>query len=211
MQIVGRLESIQVGTPRTYDVGSPQEWTTGFFKQPVAGPVEVETESLQGDGQADRRHHGGPDKAVLAYVADHYSSWQSELGDTTIPFGGFGENLSVTGLDEDSVCLGDVWKLGDVVLQVSQPRQPCWKLGRRWHYPRLPKQVVQTGRTGWYLRVLRTGTIAGRIDIELEQRPRPAWTIRRCNDVFYNGSLEEKQRLAAVPELAHAWRDQLGT
>lgn len=118
------LESIQVSLPRQYgqeEVADPMDrpWTTGFFKEPVAGAVRLRATNLEGDGQADLDHLGGPDKAVLAYSAEHYPDWRQSLGKPSLPFGAFGENLTVSGLAEAGVCIGDTWQVGDeVVLQV---------------------------------------------------------------------------------------------
>ena len=153
--LAGKLLSIQVATPETIR-DHEGEWKTAFFKRPVTGPQTVEKLGIAGDGQADRKHHGGIDKAVLAYAASHYATWKDELKIEFIA-GGFGENLTIEVWDETSVCVGDQFRIGDVTLEVSQPRQPCWKLGRRWSEKTLPKQVIQNGRTGWYFRVLQTG------------------------------------------------------
>lgn len=228
MVTCGAIVSINVGLPREYDsaatddpdafVESPPPadkfrgpWITGFFKQPVAGPVVVHLTNLSGDGQADRRVHGGPDKAVLAYAADHYPVWRLELGEPGLSFGAFGENLSIADVTERDVCIGDVWIAGDVRLQVSQPRQPCWKLARRWHRPDLPRRVVQTNRTGWYFRVLQTGVIEAGQAISLSERPHEAWTVERCNDAMYRqaASRAELMELMSLPELSDAWKHDL--
>jgi len=153
------LCSIQVAVPRSYgreDAADEhdQPWTTGFYKTPVEGSVFVATMNLAGDGQADLKNHGGADKAVLAYSADHYPQWRDELRIPEMPHGAFGENLTISGLSEKSVCIGDIFRIGKVTFQVSQPRQPCWKLARRWRMHELVRFVVHNGRSGWYLRVL---------------------------------------------------------
>ena len=136
-----RLVSIQVGTPRT--VGTPgaenrmeREFTSAIWKSCVAGPIHAGTLGLVGDAVFDTRHHGGPDQAVLMYSAAHYRLWEQELGRTVQP-GDFGENLTVEGLDEDTVCIGDVYQVGPVRLEVSHPRQPCSTLARRHQLPDL--------------------------------------------------------------------------
>jgi MOSC domain-containing protein YiiM len=185
-------------------------WTTGFFKSPVEGPVAVGTTNLDGDGQADLENHGGVDKAVLAYSADHYSKWRRELG-MDMPHGAFGENLTIAGLDEGSVHIGDVFGIGDAELEVSQPRQPCWKLARRWRMHELPGLVVQNGRSGWYLRVLKPGRIARQMSVTLLQRPNPQWSIARANEILYRGKNDSvlTRRLADVPRLADSWVKEL--
>lgn len=185
------LASIQVGLPLQLGEESALDpmdrpWTTGFYKQPVFGPVRLESTNLEGDGQADLVHHGGPDKAVLAYSADHYAYWRQTLNDPKLPWGAFGENFTVQGLTEADVCIGDSWKIGDeVTLQVSQPRQPCWKLARRWKIKTLAWQVQQTGRTGWYLRVVTEGIVAADMPLTLVERRQSQWTVERANRVMH--------------------------
>src|SRR5690606_10003442 len=144
-----------------------------------------ERTGLVGDAQADRQNHGGIDKAVLAYAAGHYTDWQRELPQHAWQPGGFGENLTIDGLDESQVCLADVYRIGDVLLEVSQPRQPCWKLCLRWNQPDLARRVVATARSGWYLRVKQTGTMSAGLPVELVERPLPDWTIERAARLMY--------------------------
>lgn len=208
--------SIQVGQPQTIDDGlrsgtGPPTWTTAFFKQPVSGPQRFRLLNIDGDGQADLGVHGGADKAVLCYAAAHYPLWNAELPDRTLSYGAFGENLTIAGLSEDEVCIGDEYQLGTVRLQVSQPRQPCWKLARRWNQPDLPKRVVQTGRSGWYVRVLEEGTAEPGDALECTRRPHPEFSITRCNRALYdsNTPLDERAAIAALPELSAAWKRDL--
>lgn len=210
------LRSIQVGRPRwhgTLGATDPFDrlYRTAFFKTPVAGPVRVSATNLDGDGQADLENHGGPDKAVLAYAADHYPGWRAELGVPDLPFGAFGENLTVAGVAEADVCIGDVWRIGSAVFAVSQPRQPCWKLARRWRIKDLPARVVATGRSGWYFRVVQEGEVEAGQPAELADRPNPAWTVQRANRVMYFGKQDaaEAAALAAVPGLSASWREEL--
>lgn len=211
------LASIQVGLPRpcgTDGAADPMDrpWTTGFWKQPVVGLVRLGVTNLEGDGQADLVHHGGPDKAVLAYSADHYVAWRGELGLPDLPFGAFGENFTIEGLTEADVCLGDTWIVGNETrVQVSQPRQPCWKLARRWRIKDLALQVQETGRTGWYLRVLTEGVVAAGMPLRLVARPHPAWPVARANRVMHRDKddLRSAAALAAVPTLAASWKTTL--
>jgi MOSC domain-containing protein YiiM len=211
------LLSVQIGQPRTHGregAADPmdQPWTSGFFKAPVAGPVHVGRTNVAGDGQADLHNHGGPDKAVLAYAAAHYDGWRRELNLPDMPYGGFGENFSVSGLTEPDVCVGDTYRIGDVVLvQVSQPRQPCWKLGRRWRLEDLPRRVIENGRSGWYFRVLQEGVVESGMPIVLQDRPHPEWTIARANDVLYRGKDDPRATLALAqcPLLSLGWRNHL--
>lgn len=211
------LASIQVGLPLHLGEKSAVDpmdrpWTTGFYKQSVFGPVRLGSMNLAGDGQADLVHHGGSDKAVLAYSADHYAYWRQALNDPKLPPGGFGENFTVTGLTEADVCIGDIWKIGDeVTLQISQPRQPCWKLARRWKIKTLALQVQQTGKTGWYFRVATEGIVAAGMPLTLVERHQPQWTVERANRVMHldKDDLRAAAELAAVPTLAESWQTTL--
>jgi MOSC domain-containing protein YiiM len=209
-----RLLSIQVAKPAIYgrqDAADPHDrlWRTAYFKMPVSGPIFASQTGLAGDGQADLENHGGIDKAVLAYSAEHYPTWRQELHISDMPYGGFGENLTIAGQDETSVCIGDVWQCGTVVFEVSQPRQPCWKTSRRWRRDDLSRRVIATGRSGWYLRVLTEGDIAAGLDLTLVRRVHPQWTVARANEIFHHrrDNLAAAQELAQLPELSLSWRE----
>ena len=197
-----RLLSVQVGVPRSHGTkgaADPMDrpWRTAFFKEPVEGPVRLGRLGLEGDGQADPRYHGGPEKAVLAYAASHYPLWLAELG-IEMPHGGFGENFTVAGQDERTVCLGDVYAVGEARVQVSQPRGPCWKIARRWRRKDLAARVQENGRTGWYLRVLREGTVEAGVEMEMLERAHPEWSVARVNAILFAKPLDP----AALLELA---------
>lgn len=212
-----RVVAVSVGLPRARGTEGAQEpmdrpWTSGIVKDRVRGPVRVSRTNLAGDGQADLTVHGGPDKAVLAYAAAHYPGWREALGIAELAPGGFGENLTVEGLDEESVCLGDVWRVGGAVLEVSQPRQPCWKLARRWRIPDLALRVQESGRGGWYLRVLTEGDVSEGDAVERLRRPLPQWTIARLNDAMHvrKDDLALARELADLEPLAESWRRAFG-
>jgi MOSC domain-containing protein YiiM len=214
---VSIIISIQIGRATDYvdnraTDGHARRWTTAFFKTPVAGAVHVGPLSAAGDEQADRINHGGPDKAVLAYSADHYPYWRAHLSLPDMPYGGFGENLTLDSLAEDSVCIGDTWRAGGVLLQVTQPRQPCWKMSRRWQIADLARQVIANGKCGWYLRVLEPGELSAGAAIELVARPHPAWTVARASDLMHHrkAALGQAAELASLPELSAAWQLSLG-
>jgi MOSC domain-containing protein YiiM len=204
------LLSVCVGIPESLGVEGAaawhdEPWTTGIFKAPVDGPVFARADGIDGDGQADRSAHGGPDKAICAYSAEHYPSWRDVTGLGEISWGAFGENFTVGGLTEDSVCIGDVWAVAGVVVQVSQPRQPCWKLARKWRIRTLTDQVVTSGRTGWYFRVLREGIVAAGAPLSLVERPHPAWTIAAANGVMHRG-VGDIGALASLEPLSQSWK-----
>ena len=211
---VARLLSVQVGLPAQRGIvgaSDPMEsaWSSAIFKEPVDGPIRLRLTNLAGDGQADLTVHGGPEKAVLAYSGDHYPAWRADLGVDEMGPGAFGENFTVTGLAEGDVCIGDTFAIGGARVQVSQPRAPCWKLARKWRLPDLPKRVAQTGRTGWYFRVLREGLVESSQLLELVERPHPRFTIARVNAAAYGSSEEDGSlapELAACPLLSLGWR-----
>ncbi|GLG02304.1 MOSC domain-containing protein [Alicyclobacillus hesperidum subsp. aegles] len=208
-----RIVSMQVGMPKRYQTGAGgigegnHEWYSAFGKQPVEGQRYVHAHNIDGDGQADLKNHGGPDKAVLCYAASHYPRWHAELG-RRLPYGGFGENFTIAGLDETTVCIGDVFQAGTATFQVSQMRGPCWKISAHWGIPELLDRVKATGRTGWYLRVLEEGYVEPGQSFCLVERSHPKWTIARVNDVC-EGRLVETDAvrdLLDVAELSSAAR-----
>jgi MOSC domain-containing protein YiiM/ferredoxin-NADP reductase len=205
-----RLEGIFVG--RSASLG-PGKVASAFVKNSVEGPVTVGRSGLPGDEQADLRVHGGPDMAIYVYPREHYSLWCAEFPEHSALWraGGLGENLSLHGWDETVVCIGDTVRLGSTLLQVTRPRKPCFKLALRFNDLRLPRRLVETGRCGWYFRVLETGVIAPGDDLELVDRTHPAWTIRRVNDISVcpNPDTGELAELAAIPSLAANWRMQV--
>jgi len=215
-----RILSIQVGKPQK--LGSPgaadpfdKPWTTGYGKQRAAGPVRCGRLNLEGDGQYDKKWHGGPEMALLAYSADHYARWAAEPGGSGLGPGAFAENLTVEGADEESVCIGDIWEIGGgsapVRVQVSEPRKPCNNISRFHHRKDLLAQTIETGRFGWYLRVLREGVLEAGMEVRLLERPQPAWTVARAMEARRRLSKapEEARALAAVPELGADWREIL--
>jgi MOSC domain-containing protein YiiM len=208
-----RLVSIQVGMPRDFGrEGTPDPldapWRSAIVKGPVSGPIRLGHEGLAGDGHADGSNHGGPDKAVLAYGAEHYDRWRAELGLADLAPGGFGENLTIAGVDEAGVALGDLIAIGPARLRVTQPRLPCWKLARRWRLEDLPARVKATGRSGWYLRVVEEGTIEPGLEVVVLERPCPEWTIERVARLRSERAERrvEAAELAACPYLADSWR-----
>jgi MOSC domain-containing protein YiiM len=202
------LESLNVGLPTR--VASAKPWTSGIYKSAVFGRVRLSLENLAGDGQADLTVHGGPDKAVCVYAVGHYPLWREELGVHECGPGWFGENFSVDSQNETDVAVGDTYRVGTAVVQVSQPRAPCSKLGRRWNRLDMPKLVVESGRTGWYLRVIETGEVERGDTLTLIERPFPKWTIEAVNDVAYSrggvADVEAARQLSDCSALAEAWR-----
>jgi MOSC domain-containing protein YiiM len=206
--VTPRLSSLNIGRPTHFDAADP--WTSGIYKSPVEGTLRLALENLAGDGQADLMVHGGRDKAVCVYSMNHYPLWREELGVPECGPGWFGENFSVEGHTETQVAVGDTYRIGTAVVQISQPRAPCWKLGRRWNRLDMPKRVVESGRTGWYLRVLETGDVVCGDALTLLERPFPRFTIDAINAVKHGRGgtavLDAARELANCPALAEAWR-----
>jgi MOSC domain-containing protein YiiM len=208
------LESVNVGQPR---VESPEgalddkPMTSAIWKEPVTGPAWLDSGGLHGDRVADTRHHGGPWRALLMYSGDHYPRWRQEWNRRDVGPGGFGENFTVRGLQEATVCLGDRFEVGETLIEVTSPRAPCWKLARRHRVPDLVQVVKANHRHGWYLRVLRPGWVEAGQPVVLVDRPYPQWTVERAGFVRWGSDvpLEETRLLAQCPALLPDWREKL--
>jgi MOSC domain-containing protein YiiM len=212
MNQIATLQTIQIGTPHRYRLPSADEtrarfWETSFFRDPSAARRWLSTTRLEGNAQADTKNHGSPDQAVLMYAAAHYPIWQAEFGRPEIGPGGFGENFTVAGLAEDTACIGDVYAIGEARVQVTGPRYPCTKINRRWGIPTLLARVAETGRTGWYLRVLSEGWVEPGLPIALLDRPHPEVTIALVNDFGHsrNRDVAWAKEVAACPLLGDWW------
>jgi MOSC domain-containing protein YiiM len=185
----------------------PRGVPSGIDKQPVGGSQKVTRLGLAGDHQGDRRHHGGPEKALHHYPRDHYAAWLEDGVVADAP--GFGENISTLGMTEADICIGDIYRLGSSLLQVSQGRQPCWRLNARFGRDDMAFLVQKSGRTGWYYRVLEEGTVSPGDPLVLEQRPQPQWPLARIIELLYTKTLDMEAlgTLAELPELAASWRE----
>jgi MOSC domain-containing protein YiiM len=171
-----KLISINVALPRTVTrQGKPV--TTGIFKEPVSGPVILRRLNLEGDRQADLSVHGGADKAVYVYPAEHYDYWREELPGAPLSWGAFGENFTSVGLLEDEVNIGDRFRIGGAEVMVTQPRLPCYKLGVKFGRADMVKRFLASRRTGFYLAVLKEGEVTAGDAIELLQRDENGVTV----------------------------------
>jgi MOSC domain-containing protein YiiM len=166
---LGTVESVNVGLPREVAVGDHLV-LTAIWKEPVEGRVPVAGVNLRGDDQADREVHGGPDKAVYAYAADDIEWWEAELG-TTLGSAPFGENLTVRGMPVSGAVIGERWAVGSALLEVAQPRLPCFKLGLRMGDRLFPKRFAAAGRPGAYLRIVEEGDVGANDRVEVVARP----------------------------------------
>lgn len=203
------LVSVQTG--KVAPLG-PEQVPSGFVKRPTDAAVAVGTLGLAGDAQADLSVHGGPDKAVYGYAMAHYRAWADELPRHADKFvaGGMGENFTIAGLDESGICVGDVHRIGSALLQVCQPRRPCFKLGLYYDDDRMPPRMVKSGRSGWYYRVLQPGEAGAGDAVILHDRPHPDFAFVRLLQIVSHGGAtrDELQRMASMPGLARQWRDK---
>lgn len=206
-----RIDAVLTGQAVAF--GSKGE-PSAIAKKPVTDVLSVGLLGLLGDEQGDLIHHGGIDKAVHHYPRDHYPFWKGELGDHPLldKVGAFGENISTLGLKEDAICIGDRFRLGSAIVEVSQGRQPCWKLGHRFGNAMVPSQMVSSGKSGWYYRVIKPGVVCVGDTINLINRPCPNWTIAL---VFYlligGGSKKDRnllRELAKLSKLSESWRSR---
>ncbi|MEC5293204.1 MOSC domain-containing protein [Aurantimonas sp. C2-4-R8] len=184
---------------------------SGIDKQRTDSAVDILRAGLVGDEQGNKKNHGGPEKAIHHYPFDHYAAWRVDapaLAWRLTAVGAFGENISTTGMSETNVCIGDVYRLGTALVQVSQGRQPCWRLNERFGDPEMARRVQESGRTGWYYRVLEEGRVIVGDTISLVDRPIESWTLERVIHVLYRDTLNAADlgQLAALPHLAEGWR-----
>lgn len=204
-----RIHSVNVSLPKSVTLGG-QTRRTAICKEPVQGPVQVHTLHLEGDGQGNLKVHGGVDKAVYAYPLEHYAHWLEAEG-TDYPMGQFGENLTTEGLLEESVAIGDVYRVGTALLQVSEPREPCSTLAFRMQDPTFPKRFLRSRRVGFYLRVLEPGVLEAGDAIVKEASGPPEVSIHRLVGLAYfkSGDLETATTAAQLDALPAAWRDEI--
>ena len=207
-----QIESIQVGKPAKI----ASDWTSAIFKSPVNGPVYLSKLNLDGDQQADLSVHGGPDKAVNVYPVEHYQYWNQyarfpfrrRIKLPKYPNGAFGENFTVSNLVETEVCIGDTFTVGNSIVQISQPRQPCWKLARKFKQSKLPFWVQETGKTGWYFRVLQEGEVTAGNVFKLIDRFCSDWSIAKANLLMHSPQrdLNEVEKILKCNYLSSSWR-----
>jgi MOSC domain-containing protein YiiM len=202
---VAVVVSVNVGSPRQVELDG-RTITTAIWKDPVEGRVAVHGVNLDGDDQADRSVHGGPDKAVYAYALEDTEWWESELGRELGP-GAFGENLTLRGIDVSAAVVGERWRVGQtLVLEVVQPRLPCFKLGLRFGDPRFPRRFGREDRPGAYLKIVREGDVGAGDAVELFDRPDHGVTVALMSRaVLHDHSLYP--RLLDAPQLLPAWRE----
>ncbi|MFC7678640.1 MOSC domain-containing protein [Paenibacillus sp. GCM10028914] len=200
------IVSLNVGKPITVDYLG-KSLSTGIYKQPVEGPLYLGSEQFVGDGQADLVNHGGPDKAVCVYPFEHYAYWEQVL-EKKLEYAAFGENMTVRGLLEHAVYIGDVYQVGEAVVQVSQPRYPCFKLSQKHGVKDMPARVLATGYSGFYLRVLEQGHVSPDSQlVQLESHPAKV-TVLDVLNLLTNGRQDEAglRRMVEIEALAESVR-----
>jgi MOSC domain-containing protein YiiM len=199
----GKVLSVNVGIVREFEYsGRPAK--SAIWKSPVVGRITARGVNLAGDDQADRKAHGGPDKAVYAYAVEDARWWEQEIG-RSLAYGEFGENLTTEGIEVNDALIGERWEIGTTVLEVSEPRVPCWRLGVRMNDKRFPRRFTEALRPGAYLRIVVEGEVGAGDEIRVVERPDHDFTIR---DVFriYTRDRHEVGRLLVVPQMSESWR-----
>lgn len=216
MKCVSKIDQLFIGGIQK--IGEPhaenrldQEWSTAAFKKPTPKAVFLTETGLEGDDVGDKKHHGGPEKALYAYSKSHYEKWTAEYPNIQFEVGLNGENVSVIGMDETTVCIGDIYQVGEAIVQVSQPRRPCWKPGRRVRWIEWGRRIQETGRTGWYFRTLKEGKIQQHDVFQLIERPCADWTIAEMNDVLYhhNDNAKKLRELLASDYTPSSWKEEI--
>ncbi|EFO31756.1 protein YiiM [Roseibium sp. TrichSKD4] len=188
----------------------PDRAPSAIRKSAVTGPISITTNGFASDQQADLSVHGGPDKALHFYCADHYQHWRDTYPDTDFDFapGKFGENISAKALNEKNTHLGDIFRCGTALIQISHGRQPCWKLNLHTGIQTMAPSFQKTLKTGWYFRVLEEGVAETGDQLDLTDRPCPNWPLHEVIAARFNPRLDPEiaAQLAALPELAGVWR-----
>ncbi|MGG1326751.1 MOSC domain-containing protein [Bacillus tropicus] len=201
-----QLLSLNIGLPKGVTYGG-KVIHTGINKKQVKEPVYLSFVKFNGDGQADLVHHGGVDKAVCVYTGDHYPYWEKELNQDLV-YGAFGENITVSGMREEDVCIGDMFELGQAIVQVTQPRQPCFKLAKKYNIPKLPLYFQETGYTGFYFRVLKEGWVSSVDTLKRLQSDPKGVSVAFANRIMHKEkqNVEGVKRILEVNALSSSWR-----
>jgi len=199
----GSVLSVNVGEIREFEYNGRRA-KSAIWKHPVPGRTVARGVNLAGDDQADRAAHGGPDKAIYAYAIEDYRWWETQIGRRP-EFGEFGENLTTEGIDLTQALVGEQWEVGNLILEVSEPRIPCWRFGVRMNDMQFPRRFTEAGRPGTYLRIIVEGDVGAGDPVRLSSRPEHNLTI---GDVFriFTRDHHEAERLLTVPQMPHSWR-----
>ncbi|QFK73207.1 MOSC domain-containing protein [Pradoshia sp. D12] len=206
--ISGTIESIRVGKPASLHYKS-KIVQSAIYKDEVHHPIHVSKTNLEGDKQSDLNHHGGPDKAICVYPSEHYPYWSEKIGQL-FKAGDFGENLTIFGLTEDKVRIGDILKADGCLFQVTQPREPCYKIAARHNIDQLPFWIRASGYSGYYLRVLEEGILTKGSVIEIIDRAPQSITIAYANQIMHHDSSNREaiQSILSVDALSESWKEK---
>ncbi|WP_263831713.1 MOSC domain-containing protein [Sulfurospirillum oryzae] len=214
---MAKVLSVQVGRAKAYGDAQAKdflekEWFSASFKEVSQTPLFASFSGLSGDEVADKMHHGGIDKAIFANSYENYAHWASFLEVESLPYGALAENLTIKGLHESNVTLGEIHQIGTAILQVSQPRKPCWKISRRWNHKAFTNEIFTSGLTGWYYKVLQEGIIGSNNDVRvIKQKKTPQISILEANNAFreperYRQILET---ILNIPSLASSYQESI--
>lgn len=204
---MGTIISINISLPRSVIYDGDRRLRSGINKKPVSGKIVLDTMGFQDDGSADLVHHGGEDKAVCAYCADHFPFWEKELGRKISP-GAFGENLSIAGIRESKIHIGDIFRIGEAEIQCTQPRQPCHKLNKIFALNEMALRVQQTGYSGYYFRVLKTGWVESGAKVRLIEKGPLQFSIAAANELMHHDkyNFEKIRKILSIESLSPSWR-----
>ena len=212
LNIFMKVKSVNVSTPVEVQYLG-KTITTGIFKKPILGSVAIKDNNFIGDGQADLISHGGVDKAIYAFSLDHYAFWEKTLDSPGLPLGTFGENLTISNFEESNLHIGDHLSIGSCLLEVSQPRVPCFKLGIAVNNKKMPKLFMKNFETGVYLRVINEGEVEAGDDVVVAYKDPSQISIKRLFQAYYDKTfdrpLEVFEQALLVPALADEWRQHL--
>lgn len=205
-----KVVSLNLAVPRTV-VWKGHEVVTGIFKTPVDGPVMMRRLNLDGDRQADLTVHGGPAKAVYAYPSEHYPLWKKELSGTVLPWGMFGENLTTSGMKEETTFIGDKFQIGEAVVIVTQPRSPCYKLALKFQRDDMLSRMLESGRSGFYFGVVQQGLVEAGDTIEKIHEDASGVSVADLNRLYRDGGKDANllRRAASLEALPESWREYL--
>ncbi|MFJ6210969.1 MOSC domain-containing protein [Lysinibacillus sp. NPDC092081] len=205
---IAMIHTLAIGMPKELHYSNGHSMITGIEKRKVQ-EVYLSARGFEGDDVADKKHHGGPDRAVCLYPAEHYIQWEQELS-KQLPTAAFGENLTVTNMLEADICIGDIYKIGDAVIQITQGRVPCSTIDKYTEANTLLKRLIETGYTGFLARVLEEGTICADSKIELVEKHPARASVLHCNEVYFkNKDALAMKRIQAVDALAEDWKQKL--
>lgn len=209
------IKSLQIGKVQQFGNKDKKgfferSWKSGSFKGVVTEGI-VTTLGIVGDEVSDTESHGGLEKAIFANSYANYPLWSDFLGINELPFGALAENITVSGLDETTVFLGDIHQIGEVILQVSQPRKPCWKISRKWQNKDFTKEIFTSGRTGWYYQVLQTGKIAKNDTIIISHNDGKKISIMEANQAFREPRIYQKllQEILLIPNISTSYKESI--